>query len=143
MRPGEVKVEFDIPGPPYGKARHRTTRTGIQYTPQETVKYENLVKLCFVQNRGGWELTLGPVFMAITAYYAIPKSASKKVRAAMIAGTIRPTKKPDRDNIEKIVSDALNEIAYKDDCQVVDGVFHKWYGEEPRVHVVLTTNEGR
>lgn len=136
-----MRVSFEIPGAPYGKARHRTTRLGIQYTPKETTQYENLVKTMFVHNRGSWEITLLPLFLCITAYYAIPKSASKKARAEMIAGRIRPTKKPDYDNIAKVISDALNEIAYKDDSQVVDAIIHKWYGEEPRVCVVLETND--
>ena len=33
----------------------------------------------------------------------------------MICDEISPTKKPDWDNIGKIVSDALNKFAYKDD----------------------------
>jgi Holliday junction resolvase RusA-like endonuclease len=134
-----MRVSFEIPGAPYGKARHRTTRMGIQYTPKETTSYENLVKTLFIQNRGTWEITLLPIFLCVTAYYAIPKSASKKMREEMLAGRIRPTKRPDWDNIGKIISDSLNEIAYKDDCQVVDAILRKWYGEEPRVCVEMET----
>lgn len=44
--------------------------------------------------------------------------AGRKRREAMIAGTIRPTKKPDADNVLKIVTDSLNDIAYYDDAQM-------------------------
>jgi Holliday junction resolvase RusA-like endonuclease len=134
-----MQIQFSVPGSPYGKARHRTTRMGIQYTPKETTSYENLVKTLFVQNRGTWEITLLPIFLCVTAYYAIPKSASKKMREEMLAGRIRPTKRPDWDNIGKIISDSLNEIAYKDDSQVVDAHVKKFYGEVPCVNVTMGT----
>ena len=51
----------------------------------------------------------------------------------MLAGRIRPTVKPDWDNIGKIYSDALNNIIYPDDKQIVTGITHKLYSETPRV----------
>ena len=62
----------------------------------------------------------------------------------MLSGEIRPTKKPDWDNSGKIIADSLNEIAYKDDSQIVDGMVRKFYGETPKVIVVIKeaiTNE--
>lgn len=59
----------------------------------------------------------------------------------MLTGEIRPTKKPDWDNIGKVVCDALNKIAYDDDSCIVDGAVHKWYSEEPRVVVELISDE--
>lgn len=56
--------------------------------------------------------------MSIEAVFDIPKSKSKKVKAQMYTGVILPTKKPDADNIAKVVCDALNGVAYKDDTQV-------------------------
>lgn len=73
----------------------------------------------------------------ITAYYEIPKSASKKKAAQMLAGSIRPTKKPDFDNIGKIICDSLNTIAYHDDSAIVEAQVHKFYDETPRVEVIL------
>ena len=77
------------------------------------MSYENLVKL-------EWQTAYGTesfpkeamLDMRIKAYYRIPKSASKKKRAAMLAGEIRPTKKPDMDNVVKIIADSLNNLAY-------------------------------
>ena len=137
-----MRLAFSIPGEPYGKARHRTTRTGLVYTPKETTSYENLVKTIFVREHQGWEITLAPIVMHVTAIFAIPKSASNKARQAMIDGRIRPTKRPDWDNIGKIVSDSLNEIAYKDDSQIVDSHVEKWYGLIPCVNVTLEVTDG-
>ena len=55
----------------------------------------------------------------------------------MAKGEIRPTVKPDWDNIGKIISDALNGIAYKDDAQVVSCTVEKRYSNTPCVEVWL------
>ena len=55
----------------------------------------------------------------------------------MLNGELRPTKKPDCDNIAKVILDALNGIAYHDDSQVVELVVHKHYAETTRVNVTL------
>ena len=73
----------------------------------------------------------------IIAYYAVPRSASKKKRQEMLDGAIRPTKKPDLDNVCKIVCDSLNGIAYHDDAAIVDCQVRKFYTENPRVDVII------
>ena len=60
---------------------------------------------------------------------------SKKKRAMMIAGDIVPTKKPDFDNIQKIICDALNGVAYHDDSQIVKADIEKVYSTMPHVEV--------
>ena len=55
----------------------------------------------------------------ILAYFEPPKSISKKKRAEMLEGKIWPAKKPDSDNIAKVVLDALTGIAYHDDTQII------------------------
>ena len=75
--------------------------------------------------------------MEITAFYSIPKSTSKKRAALMRDGLLRPTKKPDYDNVAKVICDALNKIAYCDDAQIVEAAFAKFYADEPRVEVRL------
>lgn len=47
-----MQVKFSIPGEPKGKARARTwqdqkTGRSVTKTPEGTVMYENLVKLCY------------------------------------------------------------------------------------------------
>ena len=53
----------------------------------------------------------------------------------MLRGCIFPSKKPDADNIAKIVLDALNGVAYEDDSQVINLSVQKRYSEEARVFV--------
>lgn len=55
----------------------------------------------------------------------------------MVSGNIRPTHKPDFDNVTKAVCDALNGIAYSDDSQIVDAMERKFYSEQPRIEVII------
>lgn len=48
-----------------------------------------------------------------------------------------PTKKPDADNIVKIIADALNRAAYYDDAQIVRLSYSKVYDEVPHVDVMI------
>lgn len=130
-------IRLIIPGPPLGKQRPRVLKTGKTYTPKETVNYETLVKELYATVYKMEKPKDGPLELQIQAYFAIPKSTSKVKRALMKSGKIRPTKKPDVDNIVKIVADALNGIAYKDDSQIVSCKLEKYYSEIPRVQVQI------
>ena len=80
--------------------------------------------------------------MEITAYYSIPASAGKKKRLLMEYGEERPVKKPDLDNVVKVYADALNQLAYHDDSQIVTIVCKKYYSDRPRVEVRLSDMGG-
>ena len=59
------------------------------------------------------------------------------MKTQKLENIIRPIKKPDMDNVIKMVADALNQVAYKDDTQIVDCQVRKFYSEEPRVEVII------
>lgn len=112
-----------------GKARPRfNTRTGHAITPADTVNYENWVKMCYKEQEGKY--LEGALTATITAYYKIPKSYSKKRVQAIRDGKEYPSKKPDADNVAKIILDSLNKIAFNDDAQVVQLLVLKRYTEE-------------
>ena len=132
-------MKFVIPGEPTGKGRPRVVNIGGHaraFTPEKTASYENLIKLEF-ERQGGRHLGKAEIMMRIRAFYAIPKGDSRVKREAKLAGSVRPVKKPDCDNVIKIVADALNGLAYDDDCQIVAVSCEKWFGEEPRVEVEI------
>jgi Holliday junction resolvase RusA-like endonuclease len=128
-------IKLVIPGEPVAKGRPRVTKWGT-YTPEKTKNYETLVKeLFFIEH--GQPLLEGPLSMRVQAYFTIPKSTSKKRKELMKSGEIRPTKRPDLDNILKIIGDALNEVAYKDDKQIISASIEKFYSDEPRLEVEI------
>jgi len=130
-------IEFTVYGCPFGKERPRVTRYAT-YTPQKTKDYEKLVQDCyFAQSvKQGVKMALGAVLIEIRAFYQIPKQMPKKQQMAALNGK-RPTKKPDYDNIGKIITDALNKIAYIDDAYVVDAHIMKFYSDNPRVEIKI------
>lgn len=150
------EVAFVIPGQPKGKARHRSVplmRGGkpvlgaggrpvvIAHSDSKTVEYENLVRLQAQQAMQGKPLLAGALAMEIRVFLSVPVSWSKKKRAAALAGTVRPTGKPDWDNLGKAVSDGCNAIVFGDDSAVTSALVAKRYAEVPRVEVRIW-NEG-
>lgn len=137
-----MMVRLTIQGEPQGKGRHRAVRRGdhiATYTPRKTKDYEDEVQFCYRQAYGD-RMAFAvdePVSATIIAAFGIPKSASKKCKVEMMAGSVLPTKKPDTDNIAKIVLDALNGLAYPDDKQVVELRVLKTYDLEGYVEVEL------
>ena len=132
--------EFKIPGKAQAKQRPRMGRSGIVYTPKETLIYENYVKMCYSDygNQFGWLLYENQVRAEIEVLVAVPKSDSKTKKKAKIEGMIRPTVKPDCDNLAKSILDSLNGLAYQDDKQVVELSIKKYYAENAEVRVRLT-----
>jgi len=133
------EVTFSVPGNPRGKGRPRVSVQGKfarAYTPEETIVYENLIKMSYAEQVGFVKLN-APIEARITGVFPIPQSVSRKKREAMIAGEILHTKKVDCDNLAKVVLDALNKIAFEDDSGVSRLIVNKVYGENPRVDVTL------
>lgn len=131
------KVSFTIPGKVRGKGRHRHTKTGITYTPKATKEYEELVRMYFYSGKNK-SFENGVALSAfITVYVKPPVRAKKIVKEAMLKNEIKPIMKPDNDNIEKIIFDALNKVAYYDDTQIVENTTIKKYSEEEKVEVTI------
>lgn len=130
-------TKFTIPGEPMGKARPRICRNGHSFTPKKTVNYETLVKEMYSIAKGEYYENK-QLAITVRAYFSIPESKSRKQKELMIAGAIQPTKKPDCDNILKIICDALNGVAYKDDSQIVTASITKWYADKPEVVVEIS-----
>lgn len=129
-----MNIIFEVPGKPQGKARARTTKFG-SYTPEKTVLYENLIKVCYRQVSD--YISDKPLHITIEAVFEPVKSVSKAQREAMLSGLIKPTKKPDIDNIAKVVLDALNGVAYRDDTQVIELDLIKSYGPFAKLNVIV------
>ncbi|MGE6602614.1 reverse transcriptase domain-containing protein [Lysinibacillus fusiformis] len=58
-------------------------------------------------------------------------------RKLIASGELRPTKKPDLDNLIKGIKDGCNKIIWHDDSQIVDMTVRKFYSEQPRAEVTI------
>ena len=132
--------KFEVMGTPVAKGRPRVTKWGA-YTPEKTVNYENLVQFSYLQEYKNTDPLEGYLKMEIAFYMPIPKSTSKKNRELMIGWKLLPDKKPDIDNMIKSITDALNELAYQDDKQIIEVHAYKYYAEQPRAIVMISNIE--
>lgn len=136
---GPPAVIIDLPGKPEGKGRPRSRIVGAtdtrpqfvsHYTPKQTTSYEAMLRYAAEREMAGRPLLDGGVRLHIYSVFTVPQSWSNKKREAALEGYVRPTVKPDFDNIDKMV-DAFKNIVWRDDTQVVDWAGLKFYGEKP------------
>lgn len=130
--------EFVIPGEPGFKRRgrafvHDKLRVVKVAQPKENASYE--AKVATFAQMAGFSPQEGPMALEVAAFYAPPKSLCKK-RTPVRRGTPKGTK-PDWDNIGKIVSDALNGVAWIDDSQVARATVTKCYAAQGEAGYVL------
>jgi Holliday junction resolvase RusA-like endonuclease len=133
-------VTYLVEGNPVGKGRPKFARRGnfvSTYTPTKTRDYEDLIKESARKAMGSAEILETPVTVAIYITVPIPASYSKKRTEACLSGSERPIKKPDIDNVAKCFLDAMNEIVYKDDTQVLTLHITKVYGTVGMVEVMI------
>ena len=129
---------FEVPGEPRGKGRPRFSKQGNTYTDSETRAYEQKIVAYYRQAFQDFQWPDGAFLeVAVTAHYPIPKSATKAATAGMQAGRILPSRKPDIDNVLKVVLDALNGVAYKDDARVVSVSARKLYSLTPKLVIEM------
>jgi Holliday junction resolvase RusA-like endonuclease len=133
-------VTFVVPGTPVGKGRPKFARRGAfvsTYTPEKTASYENLVKLAASRAMGGAPLIETAVTVQMMLFVTPPASWSARKRAKALIGLIKPTTKPDIDNVVKGVFDAMNDIVWKDDKQVTELSVTKRYADVARTEVTV------
>lgn len=127
---------FFVEGRPKGKGRPRMARrTGHVYTPASTKAYESEIRQAFLR-QGGETFAGLPVMVEIEASYPMPKSWSKRKREEA-RGTYCGNK-PDLDNLEKAILDALNGLAWDDDKAVVILIANKRWEDTGGVEITIT-----
>jgi Holliday junction resolvase RusA-like endonuclease len=144
------RVSFFVPGLPVAQPRQRTrVRPGKQggfiaqnYTPSASPvnAFKAAVALMASSSWTGGPID-GPVKLDLEFVFPRPRNLFWKSKAMP---RLRHSKKPDRDNLEKALMDALKGITWIDDAQVCDGSVRKWIAsgeEKPGVEVTITELE--
>lgn len=134
-RPG---VTFVVLGKPAGKGRPRFGN-GRTYTDAATEAAEARIERAWEQ--AGKQRIDGPVRVDVRMYLARPKSHWRKDGALTAEGerTPWPCRKPDVDNALKLILDALNTRAYRDDADVISAVVGRnWASRLEPENTVIT-----
>lgn len=154
------QIAFTVYGSPVAQPRQRHTplmkdgkpligRGGrpvvVNYTPKTAlanqwktdIKAAAFAELCAAGQVSDLSLWDGPIAAHITVFFPRPK---RLMRAKDPDGPVLHIAKPDRDNVEKTILDALKGIVFIDDCQVCSGAVRKFYHEKtgrPRAEITM------
>ncbi len=120
-------IHIEVLSKPIPKARPRFNRfSGRTYTPKSTQSFESLISS---EARKKFIAPIeGPVTVKIVFNFI--KAKSNKSDMHII--------RPDLDNLVKGVLDGLNEIAFKDDCQVNRLSCEKNYSTKESVEIFIS-----
>jgi len=131
--------KFIAVGRPVGQPRARSTiRRGKDgkvfsgvYNPGTADDWKTTIRNAAKVHWDGVPFT-GPTTVTWTAFFPRPKSHLKRNGALKDGAPIWHTGKPDRDNLDKALLDALVDAGIlADDKQVCDGVVGKRYAHDP------------
>ena len=132
----DMRLVFEIE--PVAQARPRAVRMGRSlrmYDPKKTADFKKQLHLLALAKH------VVPIQEALSVeiwfYRAVQKSVSKKEHLRRTTGQVRPTVKPDIDNLCKATLDSFNGILWRDDAQIVDLTAHKFYSDNPRIEIEL------
>lgn len=136
-------VEFTIPGRPRAWARTGGNRgqPGVRFTPRPQRLAMSAIRKAYqaeaARARRNAPLS-GAIKLEVLCVYAVPASWPRAKREAAQRGLVWKTSVPDCDNLGKLVSDALNGLAYSDDAIIAVCTVAKRYGSPERSVVRLT-----
>ncbi|OMD69177.1 hypothetical protein BSK48_17015 [Paenibacillus odorifer] len=134
-------IKFTVYGAPVAQGRARaTTATGFvkMYDPAKSKHYKDYVRLASREYAPSQPLQ-GALGLEVIAYRPLTSVIRKSLKKAAAAekGEILPTTKPDADNYLKGITDALKNIMWIDDSQVVEATVKKRYSAKPRIEISI------
>ena len=138
-----MKVQFTVIGSPVPQGRPRFARRGkfvSTYDPPKSKSFKETVKWQAIESGANKTLLEGPLKMTLIFRLQRPKGHYGKKGLRPSAPTHHITK-PDLDNLEKGVKDALEGICYARDQQVCETYLRKEYAIKGRMPGVLVTIE--
>lgn len=121
-------IDVTLPMRPVAKARPRFAK-GHCYTPEKTKRAEDAVAWAVksYMSQNGLMIFESAIWVKLTFCFEMAKGEKSWYY----------TKRPDLDNLCKLVMDSLNRVAYKDDKQIVSLEAHKLLGDYDYVKIQI------
>lgn len=139
------ELKLIIPGCPIALQRHRTAKTkagfNINYDPSSADKQNFLWKA--IADKQPAKPYDEPIRVTMLFFMQRPKN---HFRTGKFKGQLKEnapklhTVKPDLDNLEKFVKDALNKVYWRDDSVISTLIGRKIYSERPRTEIKIETD---
>ena len=139
----EISFVLPIAPTPQERARH-SSANGFHrsYKSGKQEANESIIEWHLLRHKPKVPLAR-PVSVEMRAYMPLPDTASKKAKAETLSMKLAPhTHRPDVDNLEKQIFDALSRMRFwVDDSLVFHSSSTKLYGENPRWEVTIREHE--
>lgn len=130
---------FTIKGNPKPKQSVRFTKTGHKYQPKELIQEEKNIRSQIIEQLPkNFELLKNGIELSIVFYFPPLKTFNKKIMNDIENGKIIPkTTKPDLDNLEKMILDAMQGVVYLNDSQIYCKASQKYYSLTPQINITI------
>jgi len=129
------KIILEVRGIPKAQKRYKYAKSfGHTYDPSQGDK-SNLLNV--VQDKAPESPIQVPMAVFMTFYLPIPKSMPKYKKELIKSGKYHHGKKPDTENMVKLVLDALEGVFYTNDSLVYFIQSQKIYSETPRTVIII------
>lgn len=143
-----MRVSFTIDGKPKGKDRPRASGRVYHgedgpkalvhvHSDPDMIKAEAEIARLYKVAARGHKTQTGPIRLRILAVFPIPTSWPRALQRRAREEPIWYLGDPDIDQIEKLISDALNKVAYADDGQIAVVEKMARYGDRARTEVTI------
>jgi len=129
-----LKIVFDIIPEPTPRPR---LGMGGRFYVKNSSSNNKFVEAVVKTNKELFHIVDGPCSFTLNSYLPIPQSFNKVDTLLAELGILRPSKKPDWDNLGKTYSDAIQPWIISDDAIIVDAESHKYYSMKPRVELII------
>jgi Holliday junction resolvase RusA-like endonuclease len=141
------RIEFIVEGKPVPN----NTKQGKYgaYKPPEVIAYRKLIQeqVCLIRQKHPFLPYKDSVAMTLCIFMCIPKSWSKNRKDKAMGSPVK--KRPDTDNIHKLVKDTISNSRWnsrwnnniyliEDDCLVGDDHIYKRYSNRGYIKIILT-----
>jgi Holliday junction resolvase RusA-like endonuclease len=136
------EIRLTVLGNPKAQARHRHFTRGTfsgSYDPSQQAK-ETFASI--LQSQAPKEPICDPISLELLFYMSRPKNhygTGKKAEFLKDNAPEYHAGRPDIDNLQKFVQDAMNKIFWKDDGQICVISSQKKYSERPRTEITIKT----
>lgn len=131
-----MKIKFNVE--PMGAVRMTRKGKFVDAAAQRYLSYKTVIGFIAKRNKPN-DPYKGALEASMTFYMPIPQSWTKTKQEAHKGDNVPHVCKPDIDNLEKGLYDALNKIIWNDDAQIFRVKEKaKFYSEFPRIEFEIT-----
>lgn len=129
------KAKIIVYGSPSTWSRVKRGKFGERYNDPKMIVYQNRISDSFFSLLPKWKPVDQPVFIEALAFFPIPNTMPKYLKAIAETEELPYHHAPDADNLMKNVCDALQGIAFGNDSRVTDILLRKRYSPRPRMEI--------